>query len=162
MRSSVSHAAEILLLAVAIAALGGRDARAQQEADIEAVEAANRAFYEAASARDLMRMDAVWAHEPYVRAIHPTSQRVEAGWEAVRASWQRLFADFAEISVAMPEPHVRVGEGVAWVAGEERFRGHRSTGEEVSATLLGTSVFESTGGGWLMVHHHVSVPPRPR
>ena len=163
MHTSISRVAATLLLSAAVATLGDHDARAQQGgADAEAVEAANRAFYEAASARDLARMDAVWAHEPYVRVIHPTSRSVEVGWEAVRASWQRLFGDLAEITVAMPEPHVRVADEMAWEACTERFRGRRGSGEEVTATLLGTSVFERSDGRWLMVHHHVSVPPRPR
>jgi ketosteroid isomerase-like protein len=163
MHASISRAAATLLLAVPIAALSGRSVGAQPgAADVEAVEAANRAFYAAASACDLARMAAVWAHEPYVRVIHPTNQRVDAGWEAMRASWRDLFEAFAGISVTMPEPHMRVGDEIAWVTAEEQFRGRRNSGEEVSATLLGTSVFENTDGKWLMVHHHVSVPPRPR
>ena len=152
----------IAALAVGMMVLHDHTVAAQQGADVEEVKAANQAFYDAASARDLAQMDAVWAHEPYVRVIHPTNKRVDAGWEAVRASWQNLFEHYAEISVAMPEPHVRVGDKVAWVTGEEQFRGRRSSGEEIAATLLGTSVFEQSGEEWLMVHHHVSVPPQPQ
>jgi ketosteroid isomerase-like protein len=162
MHTSINQMIGVVLLATAVAPLGGRNVGAQQGADVPAVTAANRAFYEAVSARDLTRMDALWAHEPYVRAIHPTSQHVHVGWEAVRASWQDLFTAFPEIAGAMPDPQVRVGDKIAWVTGEERFRGRRNSGEEVSVTLLGTSVFESSGDGWLMVHHHVSVPLRPR
>jgi hypothetical protein len=35
----------------------------------------HHAFYESASARDLARMETLWAHEPHVRAIHPTDPR---------------------------------------------------------------------------------------
>jgi ketosteroid isomerase-like protein len=128
--------------------------------DEQRVHAANQAFYAAASARDMAQMDVVWAHEPYVRAIHPTNVHIDTGWEAVRAGFQTLFERYAEISVSMPQPHLRVGDTVAWVTGEEQFKARRSSGETVSATLMGTNVFEKSAGDWLMVHHHVSVPPQ--
>src|SRR5215217_9089052 len=80
---------------------------------------------------DLGRMEAVWAHEPYVRTIHPGNRHADAGWEAVRAGWQKLFERFAAIEAGMPEPHLRVGDDVAWVTGEELFRARRSSGEAV-------------------------------
>jgi ketosteroid isomerase-like protein len=153
-----------LVLATGIALLGSR-VSAQQDGDLEGVKAANRAFdafYDAVSARDLAQMDAVWAHESYVRAIHPTSASVDAGWQMVRAGFQNLFEGFAEISVTMPEPSVRVAENFAWVTGEEPFKGRQSSGEEIAVTLLGTNVFERSGERWLMVHHHVSVAQPPQ
>ena len=152
----------ILTLATAIVVLGEQEAGAQRESEIDAVKAANRSFYDAASARDLARMDAVRAHEPYVRAIHPTSARVDAGWEIVRGGFQNLFEQFADISVTMPEPSVQVGENIAWIAGEELFKGRQTSGEELAATLLGTNVFERSGDRRLMVHHHVSVAQSPQ
>jgi ketosteroid isomerase-like protein len=159
--SRMPRVTSTLVLATAIAVLGGHSVGAQQGTDIEGVKAANQAFYVAASARDLAQMDAVWAHAPHVRAIHPTSPRVDVGWDEVRTGWQNLFGRYIEISVMMPDPHVPVSDTMAWVTGEDRFQARRNSGEEVSVTLLGTSVFEKSGGTWLMVHHHVSVPPRP-
>jgi ketosteroid isomerase-like protein len=159
----MAHATGALVLAIGFVVVAGNGAGAQEAApDMAGVEAANQAFYEAASARDLARMDAIWAHEPYVTAIHPANQNVDTGWGAVRAGWEKLFGNFTEISVAMPDPQIRVGNEVAWVTGQEQFRGRPSAGEEVSVTLLGTSVFEKSGGQWLMVHHHVSAPPPPQ
>src|SRR3954447_26570454 len=60
-----------LVLATGLALFGAHGVRAQQQSDEQQVKAANQAFYEAISAHDLERMDAVWAHEPYVRTIHP-------------------------------------------------------------------------------------------
>jgi ketosteroid isomerase-like protein len=159
----MARATGALMLAIGFLIVAGNRAGAQEAAtNMADVEAANQAFYEAASARDFARMDAIWAHKPYVTAIHPTNQNVDAGWDAVRAGWEKLFGNFTEISVAMPDPHIRVGGEVAWVTGQEQFRGRPSAGEEVSVTLLGTSVFEKSGNQWLMVHHHVSAPPPPQ
>ena len=149
------------VLAAALVLLGVNSIRAQQGADEQAIEATNRAFYEAISAEDLAQLEAIWVHAPYVRAIHPPSLHSDAGWEAVRAGFEKLFASWSEIAAAMPEPDLRLGTDVAWVTGEEQFRARRPSGEQVSVRLLGTSVFEKVDGAWLMVHHHVSVPPRP-
>ena len=151
-----------LVLATGLALFGAHGVRAQQQSDEQQVKAANQAFYEAIVAQDLEQMDAVWAHEPYVRTIHPGNMHADAGWEAVRVGWQKLFERFSQIEAGMPEPHLRVGDDVAWVTGEEPFRARRSSGEVVEATLLATSVFEKSGDRWLMVHHHVSVAPPPK
>jgi ketosteroid isomerase-like protein len=158
----MDHRTGTLVFAIGLAAFDVHGGRAQPPSDEQAVKAANQAFYTAASARDLVQMEAVWAHEPYVRAIHPMNMHVDAGWEAVRLGWQKLFGAFTEIEVSMPEPSLRVGDEIAWVTGEEPFRARRSSGEEVSATLLATSVFEKSGDRWLMVHHHVSVAASPK
>jgi hypothetical protein len=47
--------------------------------DVQAVRAANRAFYDAHEARDLDAMTAVWDHGPQAVCIHP-------GWPILRAS----------------------------------------------------------------------------
>jgi SnoaL-like protein len=57
-----------------------------KHAEIVNVQAANQAFYEALSGRDMKRVDQIWSHEPHVSAIHPVSQAVLSGWEAVRKS----------------------------------------------------------------------------
>ena len=151
----------LVVLAAALVVAHADGVRAQQGADEQAIQATNRAFYEAISAEDLAQLGAVWAHAPYVRAIHPPSMHPDAGWEAVRAGFEKLFASWSEIAAAMPEPDLRLGTDVAWVTGEEQFQARRPSGEQVSVTLLGTSVFEKVDGAWLMVHYHVSVPPRP-
>jgi ketosteroid isomerase-like protein len=154
------HMIGTLALATCALMLGAHDAGAQQQGDVDGVRAINLAFYEAASARDLAQMEAVWAHEPHVRAIHP-GRPIEKGWEAVRGGWKGLFEIFSEISVAMPEPDLQVGVVMAWVTGEEEFRGRLSSGEQAAESLLATSIFEKTINGWRMVHHHVSGKPLP-
>ena len=148
---------------VCILVLGITSLEAQQQSDIEMVRAANKAFYKFISGENVAQFDKLWAHEPYVRAIHPVSPQVEKGWETVRAGFMAIFERYDNIHSAMPEPQIRVGDNVAWVTGEEEFRAVRaSSGEEISVTLLGTNVFEKMDGQWLLVHHHVSVAAKPQ
>lgn len=107
-------------------------------------------------------IDALWVHESRVRAIHPLSRQVEKGWETVRSTFQDIVDRYDDLHSAMPAPQIRPSEQMAWVTGEEEFRATiASSGEKISATLLGTSVFEKVGNRWLMVHHHVSVAAAP-
>lgn len=51
-------------------------ASAQQSAGVEAIKAANQAFYAALSARDIKAMEALWANKPYVVNIGPRSKTI--------------------------------------------------------------------------------------
>jgi SnoaL-like domain len=73
-----------------IFALGTVNLHAEQNSDIEAVTAANLAFDTALSARDINAMERVWAAEPYVIAVHPSSKVLIVGWDAVRRAGRAL------------------------------------------------------------------------
>ena len=150
-----------LAVGLAVGMIGDQVLHAQQAAEMEKVKAANQAFYEAFSGRDMKRMEHMWSQEPHVRAIHPASKEVLSGWEAVRKSWEEVFGRFEQISISMKDAQVRVDQNVAWIVGPEQFQGRRVGGEAVTFTALGTNVFEKQGGNWLMVHHHGSRPPTP-
>ena len=132
-----------------------------KHAEIEKVKAANQAFYEALSGRDMKRVDQIWSHEPHVSAIHPVSQAVLSGWEAVRKSWEEPLARFEQLAISMKDAQVRVDHNVTWIVGPEQIQARRVGGEVVTRTALATNVFEKQGGNWLLVHHHGSSPPTP-
>jgi ketosteroid isomerase-like protein len=133
---------------------------AQQNADIEAVAAANVAFDTALSARDINAMERLWAAEPYVIAVHPSSKALIVGWDAVRKSWEGTFARFAEISVSMKEPQIHVAQNVAWVVGVESAEGKFKNGDAVSFTAFTTNMYEKRDGRWFMVLHTTSRVPQ--
>ncbi len=159
----VGTAALLATLAAGVMGGGGTAAEQQQPspADAAAVRAANAAFYAALSARDIRAMEAVWARESNPLTINPTSRAPAVGWEAVRRSYEEVFGRYAELSVAMAEPEVRIAPGGALVVGVEAVRGRlASGGEAVAFTALGTNVFERRPDGrWLIIHHHASRAP---
>lgn len=149
-------------LSIGILLLGTSSIQAQDQEDEAQVAAANQAFYESISQEDMTWFETLWAHEPYVRAVHPVSLEVEKGWETVRGTFQNVFDWYDNIDVSMPEPQIRLGDRIAWVTGEEAMSAqHHDSGEAFSVTLLGTNVFEKVGERWLMVHHHVSKAATP-
>jgi len=157
-RRLLAGAAALLTGLAAAGASGG--ARAQPSADAEALQAANAAFYAALSARDMRAMEAVWARDSAPLTITPAGTSLAVGWEAVRRSYEEVFGRYAELSVAMAAPEVRIAPGGALVVGVEAVRGRLATGEAVSFAVFGTNVFERRDGRWLLVHHHGSRVPQ--
>ena len=149
-----------LLIATGILiSLGVVDLQAEPKSDIEAISAANLAFDHALSSRDINAMEKVWATEPYVIAIHPASKAIIIGWEGVRKSWESTFDRFGEIAVSMKDPHIHVGQSMAWIIGVEAIDGKLVNGESVSFSAFTTNVYEKHGGSWLMVSHITSRVP---
>jgi ketosteroid isomerase-like protein len=121
--------------------------------DAEVVEA-NARFYGAFEALDLAEMDSVWAHGEHVRCVHP-GWPLLSGWDTVRASWERIFANTAEMRFTLSDVHAVVGADLAWVTCTENILS--DVGGRVSVTtILATNLFERGVDGWRLVHHHAS------
>src|SRR5829696_4854815 len=71
----------VLLLGLALFATG---AQAQQSADDRAIVAAVNGFNAALSSRDLGKMEAIWAQEPYVMLANPRDKAPSYGPDAVK------------------------------------------------------------------------------
>jgi ketosteroid isomerase-like protein len=145
---------------ITLALLSPPAPRAEAGAESAAVASANHVFDEALSARDIAAMDTMWVHERYVVAVHPASKTPIIGWAAVRKSWEATFDRFAEISVSMQNPQIRINENVAWIVGVEEIRGKLKKGEAAAFMALTTNIFEKIGGRWLMVVHMTSRIPQ--
>ena len=83
------------------------------------------------------------------------------GPEAVRRSFAEAWPRFAEWSVGVDDTRVRVGQGWAVVLATTRVH-VRMQGEDAAHgyTALATVVYGRRDGRWLIVHQHVSQPPR--
>ncbi|MBV8359984.1 MAG: nuclear transport factor 2 family protein [Deltaproteobacteria bacterium] len=132
-----------------------------QDADEQAVKAANGAFYAALSRTDEAAMGQVWVHAPYVAAIHPGSKAPIIGWEAVQQSWTDNFTRFPVTTVTPSEPMAFHRNGnTAWIVGTEAVHLKDTGGKEFQFTALATNVYEFQNGHWLMVVHHASLVPQ--
>ncbi len=119
-----------------------------------AVEAANAGFYRAFEALDLAAMDRVWAHGAYVKCVHP-GWPLLVGWDAVRASWEQIFASTAEMRFTVADVRVASVGNLAWVTCTENILSE-VRGRVGVTTVLATNVFERVDGRWRLVHHHAS------
>ena len=138
----------------------GTSAQAQAPADIEAVKAANAAFYAALSARDVKKMEALWADKPYVVNMGPRIKTFAVGHdEAVAKWWPAAFEFFQELNVTMTTAQVQANGKVAWVVGNESATGVTKNGP-VKFTTFVTNIYEKEGDRWLMVSHHAQPIPQ--
>jgi ketosteroid isomerase-like protein len=154
------HLLSTLTAVTMVAALIGTSARAQQAADIDAVKAANAAFYAALSARDVKQMNAVWANKPHVVNMGPRMKTFAVGYDdAVAKWWPAAFEFFQELNVSMTPAQVQANGKVAWVVGNESATGVTRNGP-VKFTTFVTNIFEKEGDRWLMVSHHAQPIPQ--
>ena len=122
--------------------------------DAAAVEQANARFYRAFETLDIHEMDRVWSHGEHVKCIHP-GWPLLVGWSAVRASWETIFANTAEMSFTLSNVDVAAVGELAWVTCTENILSE-VRGRVTVTSVLATNVFESDADRWLLVHHHAS------
>ena len=119
-----------------------------------AVADANARFYCAFEALDLAAMDAVWAHDEDVKCVHP-GWPLLTGWDAVRESWQTIFANTEEMRFTIADVRVVVHADLGWVTCTENILSDVRGRVSVTA-ILATNLFARRPDGWRMIHHHAS------
>jgi ketosteroid isomerase-like protein len=137
-------------------------ANAQRPSDVDAVKAANAAFYAALSARDVKQMEPLWANKPYVVNIGPRSKAAAIGYADAVTKWSASLPEaFSDLSATMTSTAQIQTEGkLAWVIGTERASGKNKAGEPFAFDTFVTNIFEKEGNRWLMVSHHAQVIPK--
>jgi ketosteroid isomerase-like protein len=121
---------------------------------VKDVQQANAEFYRAFEALDMRAMEEVWAHAEHVKCVHP-GWPLLTGWDAVRASWETIFANTQEMRFTLTDVRVVAADAVAWVTCTENILSE-TDGRVGVTSILATNVFERDAGTWLMVHHHAS------
>ena len=141
-----------------------RDAKANQSGEAmtreeENVLDANEKFYRALQDLNVEAMEAVWLPADWVRCIHPGWEALE-GWEAVRESWQQIFANTQFLRIVVGVQSVHVENSMAWVCCTEKISS-ATNGRFETANVQSTNVFKRQNGVWYLVHHHASHRPTP-
>lgn len=130
----------------------------QQESLEQAVRAANQRFYAAFESLDLAQMEGIWLHEDWVQCVHPGWDLL-VGWEEVRDSWARIFANTKRIKLALSSVLARIEGEVAWIACTEHVTSLFSTGFD-EVLVQATNIFVLREGQWVLVARHSSpLPP---
>jgi ketosteroid isomerase-like protein len=127
------------------------DPRMSEAADVEE---ANARFYRAFETLDIAEMDQVWAHGEHARCVHP-GWPLLSGWDAVRTSWETIFANTEEMRFTLSDVNVNVRGALAWVTCTENILSDVQ-GRVTVTSILATNLFERDADGWRLVHHHAS------
>lgn len=133
-----------------------------QTSEAENVIAANLAYYEALSARDMRAMEKIWTcAADNILIAPPVDPVTHVGWDAIKRNWERYWATFETLSVSMKAPTVNVNGPVAWVHGTEHSKRRTKSGEVTGSKNYGTNIFVKHDGRWLLVFHQAAlIPPQ--
>ena len=123
--------------------------------DEERVQVQNDLFYDAVCHRNLLTMERLWAHSPYVRCVHPGAPLL-VGWNSVRESWRGLFERSIALNARPKETKVTVIGPTALVTCHESTSAFTLKGSSVNHSET-TNVFEKLNGEWFLIHHHASL-----
>lgn len=128
--------------------------------DKQEVAQANQEFYRAFESLKIEAMEKVWAKNTDIQCGHP-GWRVLRGWGPVMQSWKRIFENTPSMQFTLSDVKVEVRGEIAWVTLYENLNS-TIQGQDYSAAILTTNIFERTPEGWRMILHHgssVSQPP---
>jgi ketosteroid isomerase-like protein len=123
--------------------------------ELNRVEEANLAFYEAFHARDIAKMERLWSRSPHSRCIHPGWEPV-VGWSEIRQSWVDIFRTMKGIEFSLEDVHVEVSENSAWVNLVAHAEVETEDGDAFQTSVVSTSILERIEGQWYIVLHHAS------
>ena len=99
----------------------------------------------------------IWLHSAAVTAMHPIGGR-EVGWDAVRASFEKVAELASEGKIELKDQIIRVAGDVACEAGIEH--GHlKLAGQLVTIEHRVTNIYQREAGAWKIVHHHTDISP---
>ena len=89
-----------------------------------------------------------------VKCVHP-GWPLHTGWASVRATWESIFANTAEMSFTLSNVDVVATPDLAWVTCTENILSE-VRGRVTVTSVLATNVFERDVQEWRLVHHHAS------
>jgi len=118
------------------------------------VKKANESFYRAFESLDVREMEKVWAAGDNIQCGHP-GWRILRGWDAIMESWRCIFENSPAIRFNLSDVSIEMRGGLAWVTLYENLNSSVE-GQNLSATILTTNIFEKSSGGWRMILHHGS------
>ncbi len=124
---------------------------------VASIEEANTRFYRALESGDLERMEEVWAHEDWVRCVHPGWDLL-TGWQRVRESWLMIFEGGQKMRASPSDVWVHSTGELGVVTCTENITVFNEASFD-SAQATATNLFIRRQGRWLMVHHHASPIP---
>lgn len=122
--------------------------------DREAVLAANQAFYDAFSSRDIGKMNLLWWQGSTSLCIHPGSQ-VLTGWDTIQASWSSILRHTDWLEIDLEVLKVEIDQSLAYVVVQEMVL-QSSRGRKMKAQSIATNLFQKMAQKWYLVHHHGS------
>lgn len=156
MKQSTRGALAGAVFAVLSMIVFGGPARADNRADIIALE--NR-FVAAFRARDLDGIMRVYAPGPGLVVFDVIPPRQYVGAAAYRKDWQAFLDSFnGPIAVELTDLDIGTDRDLAYSHSIQHVAGTNKQGKKLDLTVRVTDVYQKIRGRWFIIHEHVSVP----
>jgi len=150
-----------LVLFVGTVGVSVRVPAAEPAADTDktAIEALEKRFAEAVSAKDLDAIMKVYAPGNRLFVFDVTPPRQHVGWQDYKADWQELLAGTSgPINFSIADLSVTTVGSVAYGHSIQSMKATHSNGSKLELVVRVTDVYRKMHGEWLIVQEHVSVP----
>lgn len=116
-----------------------------------AVAKANESFYRAFESLKIEAMEQVWSKDADIQCGHP-GWRILRGWGPVMESWKRIFENTPSMQFTLTDVNVHISGEIAWVTLYENLNSSIQ-GQNFSAAILTTNMFQKSADGWRMILH---------
>jgi len=158
----VSRLSQALPVVIAVTALlvSIRMASSSQPNDEAQIRTLEHRFAEAFKAKDVERIMANYEQSPSLVVFDVVPRNEYRGWDAYKKDWQGLFASI-DGPIALFEVNnltVNVDGNLAYSNSFQHHVWKTKGGGSQDFTVRVTDVYQKSGGKWLIVQEHVSVP----
>jgi ketosteroid isomerase-like protein len=161
----VSHLSGGLLVVTASTILffSGRTVSHAQLNDEAQIRALEDRFAEAFKAKDVNGIMANYEHSPNLAVFDVVPRSEYLGWDAYRKDWEGFFAPIGVITLfEIKNLTVSVDGNLAYSYSFQHHLAKTKAGGSHDVTVRVTDVYRKSGGKWLIVQEHVSVPVDPQ
>ncbi len=156
------HPSPFFAALAAAAALTGCHAADTVDADKAAINASVQRWAAAVEARDLDGIMAYYVPDDSLFVYDVIPPRQYVGTAAFRKDWQETLAAYVgPIQTSVADWTIDVEGDFAYAHGTARLTGKDKDGKPMDSNVRVTDIYKKTGGKWLVVHEHVSVPIDP-
>lgn len=163
--SQTARLSGVLLVLTAVAVLLSRPLTVVhgQTNDEEQIRALENRFAGAFKAKDVNGIMANYDHSPNLVFFDVVPRREYRGWTAYRNDWQSFFASIGPIATfEVKDLSINVDGDLAYSYSFQHYLATTKAGGSKEVTVRVTDVYRKSGGEWLIVQEHVSVPVDPQ
>jgi ketosteroid isomerase-like protein len=135
-------------------------AQSNDETQIRALESR---FAGAFKAKDVDRIMMNYEHSRNLAFFDVVPRREYLGWDAYKRDWQSFFDSIGPVALfEIKDLSVNVDGNLAYGYSFQHYLAKTKTGAPRDVTVRVTDVYRKSGGNWLIVQEHVSVPVDPQ
>lgn len=146
----------IAMAVVAMVMVMGAQARADDKAEIEALE---KRVVAAVQAKDVNAVMANYLPGDSLIVFDVIPPRQYTGWDAYKKDWQGVLGGCADSpKMDISDLAITTGRRIAFSHSIQHFVCTDAKGNKLDMTLRATDAYRKEKGKWLIVHEHISVP----